>query len=113
MYAIMSIRSTVTFLVTMWNIEKGSEYMTGAMKVKEMIKQVDEQGRIVIPKKWRDKHLKNNSAVKMEIKDGEIVLKSHQLVDITKHFDSLKVDIDADLTNWDDVKRELLKKRPQ
>lgn len=87
--------------------------MVGAMKIKEVIKQVDEQGRIVIPKKWRDEHLKKSSAVVLQIKDDEIVLKSHQPVDITKYFNSLKADIKSDLDDWDSVKRELYKKRPQ
>jgi AbrB family looped-hinge helix DNA binding protein len=87
-------------------------YMGEAVEQIEVIKQVDEQGRIVIPKKWRDRNLKNSSTVVLEIKDSEIVLKSHQPVDITKHFNSLKVDLKSDLTNWDDVKRELLGKRP-
>lgn len=81
------------------------------IKEKEVIKQVDEQGRIVIPKKWRDKHLKTDSVI-LEIKDGEIVLKSHQPVDITKYFNSLDIDLKSDLSNWDEVKRELYIKRP-
>lgn len=79
---------------------------------REVIKHVDEQGRVVIPKKWRDEHLKDSSVVLLQIKDGEIVVKSHQPVDITKYFNSLDADIEADLDNWDDVKRELLEKRP-
>ena len=79
---------------------------------REVIKHVDEQGRVVIPKKWRDEHLKDSSVVLLQITDGEIVVKSHQPVDITKYFNSLEVDIEADLDNWSDVKRELYKKRP-
>lgn len=79
---------------------------------REIMKHVDEQGRVVIPKKWRNKHLKDSSTVILQIMDGEIIVKSHQPVDITKYFNSLDADIEADLDNWDDVKRELLKKRP-
>ncbi|QUH22575.1 AbrB/MazE/SpoVT family DNA-binding domain-containing protein [Methanobacterium alkalithermotolerans] len=81
----------------------------GEEEVQEMIKQVDGHGRIVIPKKWRNKHLKNNSYVVLKIKDGEIILKSHEPVDITKHFNSLEVDLKSDLADWDNIKRELLK----
>lgn len=76
----------------------------------EIIKQVDEQGRIVIPKKWRNEHLKESSTVKLEMKDDEIVLKSYHPVDITKYFNSIKVDIKSNLDDWDAVKKELLKK---
>lgn len=86
-------------------------YLAEVIGKKEMIKQVDNQGRIVIPKKWRDKHLKKSSKVKMELKDGEIVLKCYQPVDITKYFNSLKVDIKSDLDDWDAVKKELYRKR--
>jgi len=78
-----------------------------------IIKKVDDQGRVVIPKKWRDQHLKNTNSVVLDLKDGEIVIKEYKLVDITKHFNSLDVDIKSDLTNWDDVKGELLQKKPQ
>ena len=77
---------------------------------KEVLKQVDEQGRIVIPKKWRDEHLKNSSVVLLQLTDNEIVVKSHEPVDITKYFNSLEIDIDSDYDNWNDVKRELYKK---
>lgn len=77
----------------------------------EVLKQVDEQGRIVIPKKWRDIHLKNSSIVLLQFIDGEIVVKSHEPVDITKYFNSLEIDIESDYDNWDDVKRELYKNR--
>ena len=78
---------------------------------KEVLKQVDEQGRIVIPKKWRDKHLKNRSVVLLQVTDDEIVVKSHEPADITKYFNSLEIDIESDYDNWNDVKRELYKKR--
>lgn len=77
----------------------------------EVIKHVDEQGRVVIPKKWRDEHLKDSSVVLLQITDGEIIMKGHQPVDITKYFNSLDADIESDLDNWDDVKRELIKKK--
>lgn len=59
---------------------------------KKMIKQVDDQGRVVIPKKWRNKHLQNGSVI-LEFRDDEIILKGHQPVDITKYFNSLDVDL--------------------
>lgn len=73
----------------------------------EMIKRVDEQGRVLIPKKWRDKYLKKSSTVILEVKDDQIVIKCHNPVDITKYFDSIDVDLKSDLDDWNEVKREL------
>ena len=80
---------------------------------KEIIKQVDEQGRVLIPKKWRDKCLKKCSTVILEMKDDQIVIKCHNPVDITKYFDSIDIDLKSDLDDWDEVKRELYLKRQE
>lgn len=34
-----------------------------------------------------------------------------KIIDITKHFNSLKVDIKSDLDDWNSVKKELYKKK--
>lgn len=39
--------------------------------------------------------------------------KSHKKIDITKYFDSLKFDIKSDLDDWDSVKKELYKNKPE
>lgn len=73
-------------------------------------KQVDRQGRIVIPKKWREKYLKNNTVV-LEVEDDHIILKSYKPGEIEELFDSVEVDLQSDLEDWKEVKRELLEIR--
>jgi len=72
----------------------------------EMLKHVDAQGRIVLPKKWRDKHLKDHSVV-MLVKDGEIIVKANEPEDISDLIDSVELNIKSDLGDWDEVRKEL------
>lgn len=73
-------------------------------------KHVDRQGRIVIPKKWREKNLKNHTVI-LEVKDDLIILKSYEAGDIEELFDSVELDLQSDLEDWKKVKRELLEIR--
>jgi AbrB family looped-hinge helix DNA binding protein len=72
-----------------------------------IVKHLDKQGRVVIPKKWRNSHLKENTVI-MKIEDDRIIIEEYKAVDITKYFDSMEVDIESDLEDWDGVKGELL-----
>lgn len=72
-----------------------------------MVKHLDKQGRLVIPKKWRETHIKEDTVI-MKIEDNRIVIEEYKPADITKYFDSMDVDIKSDLENWDEVKGELL-----
>ncbi|MDP3066948.1 MAG: AbrB/MazE/SpoVT family DNA-binding domain-containing protein [Methanobacteriaceae archaeon] len=75
-----------------------------------IIKHVDHQGRIVIPKKWREKNLKTHTVL-LEIDDDKIILKSYQPGNIEELFDTVEVDLQSDLEDWKAVKRELLEIR--
>lgn len=81
------------------------------MNVKLGLKPVDKQGRIVLPKKWRETHLKDNSTVCVSIEDGKIVLEEYKPVTISQYFDTVDIDIEADLEDWPAVKKELYKKK--
>lgn len=76
------------------------------MDVKEVIKQVDNQGRIVLPKKWRDKNLKSPS-VKLKITDDKIEILPYEPEYITDLFGSIKLNIKSDMTDWKELKKEL------
>ena len=74
------------------------------MKVE--VKDVDGQGRVVIPKEWRDKHLKNGKAV-LVLKEDLIEIRPVKRVSLTDYFDRVEVDIKSDLSDWRKVRKEL------
>ena len=78
--------------------------------VEEVVKKVDNQGRIVLPKKWRETHLKN-AQVKLSMLDGEINVQPYEPEDIRSLFGVVKVDLKNDRTDWRKMKKELLLKK--
>ena len=70
------------------------------------IKDVDDQGRIVIPKAWRSKHLDTGKVV-MRLKEGVIEIVPYRALDLTRLFDKLRVDVKSDLSDWHSLRREL------
>jgi bifunctional DNA-binding transcriptional regulator/antitoxin component of YhaV-PrlF toxin-antitoxin module len=75
-----------------------------------IIKKLDKQGRLVIPKKWRKDHLKENTVI-MRIEDDRIIIEDYKPVDITEFFDSIELELESDIEDWDAVKGELLAPR--
>jgi len=70
------------------------------------VKGVDDQGRIILPKSWRKKYLKNKKAI-VSAKGDTIEIKPFTSIDLTEYFDKIEVDIKADLSDWHKVRREL------
>ena len=70
------------------------------------IKDVDEQGRIIIPKKWRNKLLKGGKVV-MRLKDDSIEITPFRQGDLTRFFDTAVADVKSDLEDWHAVRKEL------
>jgi bifunctional DNA-binding transcriptional regulator/antitoxin component of YhaV-PrlF toxin-antitoxin module len=70
------------------------------------VKAVDEQGRIILPKIWREKYLKNKKAI-ISAKGDTIEIKPFTSIDLTEYFDKLEVDVNADLSDWHRVRKEL------
>lgn len=73
----------------------------------EIIKIVDKQGRLVLPKKWRQKHAKKGRVI-LRIEGERIIIEPFKLPNLTEFFDSVEVEIKSDLSNWKSVRRELL-----
>ncbi len=73
------------------------------------VKAVDIRGRIVLPKTWRDRYLKGKKAVVSQ-KGDLIEIRPLTDIDLTKYFDSIEVDLNADLSDWHKVREELLRK---
>jgi bifunctional DNA-binding transcriptional regulator/antitoxin component of YhaV-PrlF toxin-antitoxin module len=73
------------------------------------VKTVDPQGRIMLPKTWRDRYLKDKKAVVSQ-KGAVIEIRPFEDIDLTKYFDIIKVDLKADLSDWHKVREELRRK---
>jgi bifunctional DNA-binding transcriptional regulator/antitoxin component of YhaV-PrlF toxin-antitoxin module len=70
------------------------------------IKNVDDQGRILLPKIWRNRYLKGKKAI--VVSKGEVVeVRPFTKPDLTEYFDSVEVDLKSDLSDWHKVRKEL------
>ncbi len=76
----------------------------------EIIKELDKQGRLVLPKNWRDRHAKKGKVI-LKVEEDTIIIKPYELADLTEFFDKIEVDIKSDISNWKSVRRELLEVR--
>lgn len=75
------------------------------------IKEIDGQGRVVIPKEWRKGKLKSKKIL-MKLKDNSsIEITPYNSLDLTKYFDSAEVDVKSSLTDWHSLRKELRNKR--
>jgi len=70
------------------------------------IKVVDNQGRILLPKEWRDRYLKGKKAI-IVYKENVVEIRPFDKSDLTKYFDKLEVDLKSDLSDWHKVRKEL------
>jgi bifunctional DNA-binding transcriptional regulator/antitoxin component of YhaV-PrlF toxin-antitoxin module len=70
------------------------------------VKTVDNQGRIILPKNWRDRYLKGKKAI--IVFKGELVeIRPFSKPDLTKYFDKVDVDLKSDLSDWHKIRKEL------
>ncbi len=73
------------------------------------LKDVDRQGRVVLPAAWRKKHLRKGKVLIRE-RNGVLEVVPQQDVDLRKYFDAWEVDVKSDLSDWHGVRRELRKR---
>jgi len=73
-----------------------------------VIKDVDEQGRIIIPKQLRKKY-KIKKKVIIRSGEGKIELIPLEEKELVKFFDLATADIKADLSDWHKIRKELRK----
>lgn len=76
----------------------------------EIIKELDKQGRLVLPKNWRERHAKKGKVI-LKVEEDTIIIKPYELADLTEFFDKIEIDIKSDISNWKSVRRELLEVR--
>jgi len=70
------------------------------------IKNIDNQGRIILPKQWRNRYIKEKKAI--VVCKGELVeIRPFTKTDLTKYFDKVQVDLKSDLSDWHKVRKEL------
>jgi bifunctional DNA-binding transcriptional regulator/antitoxin component of YhaV-PrlF toxin-antitoxin module len=70
------------------------------------VKTVDDQGRIILPKMWRDRYLKGKKAI--VVFNGDIIeIRPFTKPDLTKYFDKVEVNLKSDLSDWHKVRKEL------
>ncbi len=77
------------------------------------IKKVDSQGRIVLPRNWREKELKDGDEVIIMEEEGILKIIAKKKIDLTQFFDKLEYDdilIDK-LENWSEFEDTFLKKK--
>lgn len=70
------------------------------------IKRIDNQGRVSLPKNWRDRYLKGKKAI-LVFKGDLIEIRPYTKFDLTKYFDKVEVDLKSDLSDWHRVRKEL------
>ncbi len=74
------------------------------------VKSVDSQGRVSLPPDWRRDVLGEGGEVVILRVGDELKIRAHRRKRLSEFFDSVDVDIESDLSDWDSVKRELLNK---
>lgn len=70
-----------------------------------VVKKMDDQGRIVVPKEWREKH--PGKEYVLELSEDEVRMSPLKKENLTKYFDSVEVDLESDLSDWHAVRKEL------
>mgnify|MGYP006295554625 CR=1 FL=1 len=72
-----------------------------------VVKKMDDKGRIVVPKKWRKKH--PGKEYVLEIEEDEVKIYPLKKESLTKHIDSIEIDLESDLSDWHKIRKELKK----
>ena len=76
------------------------------------VKKVDSQGRISLPARWRSKRLPNSGEVILIEKGDVLLVKPRVKPDLTRHFDSVEVDVDLkDFAEFSRFKKAILGRR--
>lgn len=83
------------------------------MKINADIKKVDSQGRIVLPRKWREEELKDGNEVIIIEEKGILKIIPKKKIELAQFFDSLDFgeEILEKLEDWTGFEKNLLKKK--
>jgi len=70
------------------------------------VKSVDNQGRIILPKSWRNRYLKGKKAI-VVFKGDLVEIRPFTKFDLTRYFDKVQMDLKSDFSDWHKVRKEL------
>ncbi|MBS3054086.1 MAG: AbrB/MazE/SpoVT family DNA-binding domain-containing protein [Candidatus Aenigmarchaeota archaeon] len=73
--------------------------------LKALDREIDDQGRIILPLEWRRKHGRKVAIVQV---GNTLRVIPKNAKNITDFFDKAKIDVKSDLKDWERVKRELI-----
>ena len=73
------------------------------------VKNVDSQGRVALPSKWRKSALKEFKQVVITVQGDELVIKPMSKCNLEQYFDAFEIDISpAALKDYKNLKKVLL-----
>ncbi len=76
------------------------------------VKKVDAQGRISLPARWRSKRIHDSREVIVIEKGNVLLVKPKVKPDLTRHFDSVEIDVDSqDFVDYSRLKKAILGRR--
>ena len=83
------------------------------MKLNTEIKKVDSQGRIVLPRDWRERELKDGNEVIIIEEKGVLKIIPKKKIDLTQFFDSLEIseELLEKLEDWSEFEKKFMKKK--
>jgi len=74
-----------------------------------VVKKVDAQGRISLPARWRTRSLPDSGEVIVIEKGDVLLVRARAKPDLTRHFDSVQVDVDPkDFLDYSRFKKAVL-----
>ncbi len=79
------------------------------MKYDVVEREIDPQGRVLLPKHWRSGLGKNRKVLLLQTPEYVKILPKRK-ADLTKYSNSIRVDLKAPLSDWHAVEKELLTK---
>jgi len=83
------------------------------LNVNTKIRKVDSQGRIILPREWRKRELKDGNEVIIIEEEGILRIIPKKKIDLTQFFDSLEFDDELvdKLEDWSKFENYLLNKK--
>ena len=93
-------------------LNNGDYYGIWGMSIE--VKNVDMQGRVALPSRWRKLMLKESKEVVITVQGDELIIKPMSKCSLTQYFDAFEIDINpAIFKDYKNLKRILLREKNQ